>query len=266
MNATTDRPPRQTITFMNTDSHPEPRDKTITWTEYVVITGVLASALVVILYLCVFAGHLSPDPAAWGQFGDYFGGTLNPILGVLGLFGLYYTIQLQIKAIKDTQQQFLREQFENRFFQLLGLLNEPRSKVDFATLANAVSQSRSSNTAQKPPDEKLREAILNSCDQHFNDYQQQICGLLLFLRRGQDAGRVSDDFFTTATARLLSSDEKVMLVYATMCDAQLRELACQFPILAGLKRSFVYAEGDGIPHLDRLIGTAPLPSQAPPSN
>jgi hypothetical protein len=251
---------------MNMDSQSEPRDKTITWTEYVVITGVLASALVVILYLCVFAGHLSPDPAAWGQFGDYFGGTLNPILGVLGLFGLYYTIQLQIKAIKETRRQFLREQFENRFFQLLGLLNEPRSKVNFTEMADAVSNSRASNISQLTDVEKLRQAIRYNRNQHFNDYQQQICGLLLFLRRGQDAGRVSDDFFTTATARLLSTDEKVMLVYATMCDDQLRELACQFPILAGLKPASLYADGVGIHNLDRLIGTAPLPSQAPPSN
>jgi len=243
---------------MNTDSQPEPRDKTITWTEYVVITGVLASALVVILYLCVFAGHLSPDPAAWGQFGDYFGGTLNPILGVLGLFGLYYTIQLQIKAIKDTQQQFLREQFENRFFQLLGLLNEPRSKISFTAIGSDIGSKLQAYDHIEAFSERFTRAYTGATTNHqLTDYLQHVHNLLRLLQRGKADGRVVDDFFQTAMARLLPTEEKVVLFYVAVHDEKFRQLAMDFPILTGLRTELVKVTRSDVAYLDKLIPPSP---------
>jgi hypothetical protein len=41
--------------------------------------------------------------AAWGQLGDFVGGSLNPILSGLTLIGLVFTILLQQEAMQRTQ-------------------------------------------------------------------------------------------------------------------------------------------------------------------
>lgn len=44
---------------------------------------------------------LSTDPAAWGQYGDYIGGLLNPIFSSLAFSGLVVTIVLQARQIDE---------------------------------------------------------------------------------------------------------------------------------------------------------------------
>lgn len=44
---------------------------------------------------------LSNDPAAWGQYGDYIGGLLNPIFSSLAFGGLVVTIILQARQIDE---------------------------------------------------------------------------------------------------------------------------------------------------------------------
>jgi len=97
-----------------------------------------------------------PDTEKFGQFGDFIGGTLNPILAFLSFMALLYTIKIQTDELKlsreeleatreelkgsriaqQEQSESLRLQngaiekqiFENTFFSLLkevnGLLNE----------------------------------------------------------------------------------------------------------------------------------------------
>lgn len=47
---------------------------------------------------------------AWGTVGDYFGGTLNPILAFCSLIALCYTIDLQNKQLKKTDEQLKQNQ------------------------------------------------------------------------------------------------------------------------------------------------------------
>lgn len=42
--------------------------------------------------------------AAWGQFGDFVGGTLNPMVSLLALVGLVFTILLQHEAMMGVQR------------------------------------------------------------------------------------------------------------------------------------------------------------------
>lgn len=49
--------------------------------------------------------NLSADPAAWGQFGDYFGGLLNPIFGFLAFLGVLWTLHLQTIQLNVARQQ-----------------------------------------------------------------------------------------------------------------------------------------------------------------
>jgi hypothetical protein len=91
-------------------------------------------------YFFHFHGDLSSQQENWGTFGDYIGGTLNPILSFLSLIALLWTIRIQSKDIEltlielnrsasaqeetkkilDKQSETLaRQQFESTFFSLL---------------------------------------------------------------------------------------------------------------------------------------------------
>lgn len=66
--------------------------------------------------------------AALGQFGDFLGGTLNPLLALLTVIGLAYTIHLQRKQLHESQEQYNKnmqhtyvQQFEQFFFNLIEL-------------------------------------------------------------------------------------------------------------------------------------------------
>ena len=55
-----------------------------------------------------FLAKLSDDPAIWGTFGDYLGGTLNPIISFLAFIGLLYTIRQQAQEMKATRDELER--------------------------------------------------------------------------------------------------------------------------------------------------------------
>lgn len=104
------------------------------------------------LYFYNFHGVFSNSKGDWGAFGDFIGGTLNPLFAFLSLIAIIYTISIQtqeleysreeLKATKDelaksadaqTKQSELFEMqnksinqqtFENTFFKLLEHHNE----------------------------------------------------------------------------------------------------------------------------------------------
>lgn len=97
------------------------------------------------------------DTEKFGQFGDFVGGTLNPILAFLSFMALLYTIKIQTDELKlsreeleatrkelegsriaqQEQSESLRLQneatrlqiFENTFFQLIDLFNKEKEKL-----------------------------------------------------------------------------------------------------------------------------------------
>lgn len=68
-----------------------------------------AWVLLVAAYALRFHGHGWGDPAAWGQFGDYLAGLLNPLIGTLTLVGLAATVVMQGRllqqALEDSKEQ-----------------------------------------------------------------------------------------------------------------------------------------------------------------
>ena len=74
---------------------------------YVVLLVVACAAVigVVFIYRMQFNGPLSADAEKWGQFGDYLGGTLNPILGFISVVALVLTLAVQARQLNISQQQ-----------------------------------------------------------------------------------------------------------------------------------------------------------------
>nr|WP_164676875.1 hypothetical protein [Pseudomonas chengduensis] len=65
--------------------------------------AVLAITIASSLYASQFFGALSSKQGTWGEFGDFFGGTLNPILSFLTIIALLLTIILQVDELKQTR-------------------------------------------------------------------------------------------------------------------------------------------------------------------
>ncbi len=82
----------------------------------------------------------------FGQWGDFFGGILNPILTFLTFIGLIITIILQQIELKESREEFKRsadalneqkkhmqiQSFENTFFKLVDLHNNIIDKLTFS--------------------------------------------------------------------------------------------------------------------------------------
>jgi len=83
-----------------------------------------------------------------GQFGDFFGGVLNPLLSFMALLGVLYTIRTQGQELKEAREEtrianriqdkqtgvFERQNFESVFFRLVDvhskIAERIRSKID----------------------------------------------------------------------------------------------------------------------------------------
>lgn len=97
------------------------------WWLLVIPAGVALGAITT--YVVTFQ-HLpaSENPSAWGTFGDYLGGLLNPLISALTLFVAISVWHLQKQELEETRKA-LEEQAktaeqqrqEQRFFDLLNV-------------------------------------------------------------------------------------------------------------------------------------------------
>ncbi len=140
---------------MSTDTKQNSKKlKNLNW-----LLGVALIFLIIVLgtYFYSFHNVLSTDKSEWGTFGDFVGGTLNPIFAFLSLFAIIYTIRIQteeleysreeLKATKEEleksriaqqeqsesfkiQNESIKLQaFENTFFQLVNALIDTKNNI-----------------------------------------------------------------------------------------------------------------------------------------
>jgi len=93
----------------------------------------LIAGLVLYLYLSQFSGDWSTKQDVWGQFGDFVGGTLNPMLGFISVLVLAATLNLQRKELAEARKAALEnnnilaeqlkvmhiQSLENTFFKMV---------------------------------------------------------------------------------------------------------------------------------------------------
>ena len=75
------------------------------WLYWILIFAVSIMFVVLSFYFINFHGELSPSHEQWGAFGDYFGGTINPVLSFLTLIALLLTIILQNKQLEISSNE-----------------------------------------------------------------------------------------------------------------------------------------------------------------
>lgn len=67
---------------------------------------------------------LSPSGEQWGQFGDFFGGILNPLLS-------FMTICILIRTSIHQEKQEIRNRFDNRFYNMIDQLRKSADNLNF---------------------------------------------------------------------------------------------------------------------------------------
>jgi len=79
---------------------------------FLLLPCILVAGFYVYHFLLINNFSLSNNPEQWGQFGDYFGGTLNPIFAFLAFIGVLLTVYLQSEQLKIVQAQALIEEIQ----------------------------------------------------------------------------------------------------------------------------------------------------------
>lgn len=97
------------------------------------LAGGSAVALV-LTYAWVFRAHpFGIDPSRWGQFGDYFGGLLNPTISLLTLVVAISVWRLQSTELTETRAALTRQSVRQTFFDLLQQHRELVNQVQLRT-------------------------------------------------------------------------------------------------------------------------------------
>ena len=148
-----------------------------------ILGGAAVAAFLIILglYIAYFKNlSITNDSATWGTFGDYLGGTLNPIISFLALIGLLYTIHQQAQEMQATREEleqaaeqqrrqseiFNLQQFESTFFSLL----EQHNKI-IETLVKNVDEINKYNQTHDSKDSFINEIY----EKYSEIYQSNVC-------------------------------------------------------------------------------------------
>ena len=160
-----------------------------------ILGGAAVAAFLIILglYIAYFKNlSVTNDSATWGTFGDYLGGTLNPIISFLALIGLLYTIHQQAQEMQATREElkqaaeqqrqqveqqshqseiFNLQQFESTFFSLLEQHNKAIERIDvesiYKELHNIYNKKLYQITTRKPSEELSNKHAIKSINQHY---------------------------------------------------------------------------------------------------
>lgn len=215
------------------------------------IISLLFIAFVVGFYLQNF-GYLgiSTKQEVWAQFGDFVGGTLNPILAFFAFIALLYTIKLQSDSLETSKNelQATREElsksakaqeeqskslklqnqstnlqvFENTFFQLLNQHNEyldlmiKDTKIIYYDYGNARLISLS--TPKVPIKREIMEKNfkeLNHEKRSIKNYFMTLYQILKFIEEKSKKYNIDGKFYTNIIRALI--DDEVLRTLALNC-------------------------------------------------
>jgi len=72
---------------------------------YLLYFALFLLLIVLSIYFFNFNNGFSTDKEDWGTFGDFIGGTLNPLFAFLSLFAIIYTIKIQTQELEYTREE-----------------------------------------------------------------------------------------------------------------------------------------------------------------
>lgn len=203
----------------------------------ILVLSLVSSGIAIYFYSATFGGTITADHGEWGTFGDFFGGTLNPIFSFLALLALLLTIILQSKELKLSTTEFaksaeaLEEQsksiriqnFENTFFKLISLHNEIVDSLEYLSMrkrkcfSQYIKSLELYKTGNKPVDDNTKETPINiTYDREYNviapsveHYHKNLYQILSFVHTNGIEGNKKQ--YTNFIRSQLSRDELHLL-------------------------------------------------------
>lgn len=122
----------------------------VKWIQSILVLGLIIILVVVGMYVFSFdVTTISKSTTVWGEFGDYLGGSLNPIFGFLTLITLLLTIAIQSKQLEVSSEELKNSRME------LKLTREELAK-------SALAQEESQKALNKQAEIALKSSELNS--------------------------------------------------------------------------------------------------------
>ena len=134
----------------------EKNSSKLNFLNWILIIAICLFIGLIIVYFSFIISQEDTIKSNWGTFGDFIGGTLNPLFALFSLFAIIYTIKIQTKELElsreeleatrkelegsriaqQEQSESLKLQneatklqmFENTFFQLINLFIETRKE------------------------------------------------------------------------------------------------------------------------------------------
>lgn len=233
----------------------------VAWTLFAIIAGLAAFG---------WMDWTSLNRESAGQFGDFFGGSLNPFLAFLSFIALLYTIILQTDelatsreeleltrdelaastdALKTQASYIERQNFESTFFQLVRLHHDIISAMQWGNEAGRAAM----KTITKDIVDRIRNAGQESATHYRTEimrrygvvllhYYKNFVVLLLHAQTVREEDRVK---YADIINAQLSGDELMLLFYhaAYQRTPRMRELFAKHQVLRGLKtRSLHHGE------------------------
>lgn len=151
--------------------------------RHTLATLCLAGAFAAVLVLAYFGWFWErpvnkTDPGAWGTFGDFMGGLLNPLVAFLALFWLTQSIQIQRRELRETRaaldEQSItleKQRFEGTFFSLLDQHNK---------VLGDLSERNPNHTSLLSAIDEIHQAVfgkvrsLEDANKHFKTYDVRV--------------------------------------------------------------------------------------------
>ncbi|MCS3504469.1 putative phage abortive infection protein [Achromobacter sp. JUb104] len=84
-------------------------------------------------YRSTFKGKFSTDQADWGAFGDFMGGIVNPVAGLVTIVLLVLTLRSQQDELEEQRRQLAKQAFEQSFFGWTSSYRELISGLQFGS-------------------------------------------------------------------------------------------------------------------------------------
>lgn len=107
------------------------------WIIAVPIVGYVA---VLTAYVVKFSNGLSNDQAVWGQLGDYIGGIVNPLISLIGLLAVVWTLRSNVVILGEMQRQLRAQMFAESELQFV-TLEQLFAKVPSALKFHGINES-----------------------------------------------------------------------------------------------------------------------------
>lgn len=123
----------------------------------------IASVVLIVFIANFYDQKISSLSANWGEFGDYFGGTLNPIFSFFSFIALLATILIQTKQLQTSTEELKLSREELR------LTREELARSATAQNESQLALNRQAEIANKAAELDTINFLINLYKNEFND-------------------------------------------------------------------------------------------------